>query len=262
MRRALTIVVAVLSCAGAARADEIVDPGGTGLLAQRQIANFGWGLTAGTDGFGKLELHAVALGVRGTLGPHHRHFTTLGAVDGTLNFRDDDPIRRVRLRGIDTLVLYSHDHIGYYARHESEWGGMPARRSHLGEAGFAFHFFDDPSDPYTGYAALTFGLGWDTLAVRGERESGLVVPVGVRVLTDPIAPVWLEASASGLARIHGSEGNHGARIEGVGHVRVHRGQMTTVSIVGSWRSVIEPARFESEGRIAEHIASLGMEGSF
>lgn len=266
MRRGLltcAIALALVSSASRALAEDIEDPAGVGLLAQRRIANFGWGLTAGTDGFGKLELHLTALAVRGTLGPHHRHFTSLGAVDGTVDFRDsEDPLRRARVRGIDTLVLYSHDHIGYYARHESEWGGAPERTSHIGEAGFAFHFFDDPSDPYTGYAALTFGLGWDSLEVGGERESGLMVPVGLRFLTDPAAPAWIEANASALVRTHGSEGNHGLRLEALGHVRVHQGYWTTVSIVGGYRAIVEPERFESQDTVAEHIGSVGMEGSF
>ena len=257
---ALAALVAAIGAPTAAAADEIVDPATVGLLAQRRIATVGWGLTAGSAGFGHLALRLDALRARGTVGPHHRHFTTLGAADGTFDFRSDAPLRRIRLQGIDSLLLYNHDHIGYYAHHESEWGGRPDRTSHLGEAGFAFHFFDDPDDPYTGYAAVTFGLGWDSLEVDGDRESGLLVPVGLRVHTDPVAAAWLDARAELLARVHGSEGNHGGRLEATGHLRVHRGSFSEVSIIGTYRAVIEPKRFGDHP--AEHIASAGMEGSF
>lgn len=249
-----------LGTAAPARADDVVDPATVGLLAQRRIATVGWGLTGGTSGFGHLALHLEALRVRGTIGGSHRHFTTVGAVDGTVNFRSEAPMERLRVQGIDTLVLYNHDHIGYYARHESEWGGMPERTSHLAEGGFAFHFFDDPDDPYTGYAALTFGIGWDSLRIDGDTESGLLVPVGLRFHTDPIAAAWLEARAELLARIHGREGNTGARLEATGRLRVHRGGFSEVSIVTSYRAVVEPQRFEDHP--VEHIASAGMEGSF
>lgn len=257
---AAAALAAALCAPAIARADEIVDPSTVGLLAQRQIGNVGWGLSAGTEGFGHLALQIEAMRVRGTVGPDHRHFTTLGAADGTLDFRSDRPLRRVRLQGIDSLVLYRHDHIGYYVHHESEFGGNPDRTSHQAEGGFAFHFFDDPEDPNTGYAALTFGLGWDSLTVGDVTERGLFVPVGLRVHTDPIAMAWLEARAELLARVHGSEGNHGGRLEASGHLRVHRGSMSQVSIVASYRSVIEPKQFED--RTAEHIAWAGMEGSF
>ena len=256
----MAAALALFAAPSLARADDVVDPATVGLFAQRQFANAGWGLSAGSAGFGHLALRLEALRVRGTVGAHHRHFTTLGGVDGTVDFRADHPLRRLRLQGIDTLVLYNHDHIGYYARHESEWGGTPERTSHLGEAGFAFHFFDDPEDPYTGYAALTFGIGWDSLRVDGQTESGLFVPVGLRVHTDPIAAAWLEARAEVLARIHGSEGNTGARVEATGRLRVHKGGMSEVSIFAGYRAVIEPQRFGDQ--VAEHIASSGMEGSF
>lgn len=261
-RNALCAAVALVAAASApsrARADE-GDEGMVGILAQRQLGNVGWGLAIGNAGVGNLALHVEALRVRGTLGADHRHFTTLGAADATVDFRADDPLRRLRLQAIDTLVLYDHDHIGYYAHHESEWGGAPERTSHMGEAGFAFHFFDNPDDPYTGYAALTFGLGWDSLEVNGLTESGLFIPVGVRFQTDPIAAAWLEARAQLLARVHGAEGNSGGRLETTGRLRVHRGSMSQVSIVASYRAVIEPKRFDDHP--VEHIASAGMEGSF
>lgn len=254
------IFVAALGAPTIARAEDVADPATVGIFAQRRIANVGWGLTGGNAGFGHLALRLEALRIRGTVGPHHRHFTTVGAADATVDFRAGSPLRRIRVQGLDALVLYNHDHIGYYAHHESEWGGTPERSQHLGEAGFAFHFFDDPEDPYTGYAALTFGLGWDSLRVDGLAESGLVVPVGLRVHTDPIAAAWLEARAAVLARIHGEEGNVGGRVEATGRLRVHRGGLSEVAIVTSYRAVIEPKRFE--GPAAEHIASAGMEGSF
>jgi len=257
---ASALVVAALAAPANARAEDVVDPTTVGIFAQRRIGNVGWGLTGGTAGFGHLGLRLEAVRLRGTLGPHHRHFTTVGAADATVDFRANSALRRLRLQGLDTLVLYNHDHIGYYAHHETEWGGTPDRTSHLGEAGFAFHFFDDPDDPYTGYAAVTFGLGWDSLDVDGVRESGLVVPVGLRVHTDPIAAAWLEARAQVLARIHGEEGNAGGRLEATGRLRVHRGGLSEVSIVTTYRAVIEPKRFEDHP--VEHIGSAGMEGSF
>lgn len=257
---AVAVIAAALVAPAIARAEDVVDPGTVGLLAQRQFGNVGWGLTAGTEGFGHLALRVDALRARGTLGPHHRHFTTVGSADGTLDFRHERPLRRIRLSAIDSLVLYRHDHIGYYVHHESELGGMPDRRSHAMEGGFAFHFFDDPDDPYTGYAALTFGLGWDSLTVDGETERGLFVPVGARVHTDPIAVAWLDARAELLARVHGSEHNHGGRLEASGHLRVHRGSLSQVSIVATYRGVIEPKRFDEHA--VEHIGWAGMEGSF
>jgi hypothetical protein len=264
MRRFQSTMVSLALAAGwplAAHAEELIDPSTVGIAAQHRIGTVGWGLTAGSEGFGELSVGLEALQLRGTIGPAHRHFTTLGAVDGTLDFRDQgDWLRRFRLRGIDAVVLYGEDHIGYYVEHESEWGGTPERTSHRGEAGFAFHFLDDPSDPNTGYAALTFGIGVDSLEVGGEREAGVIVPVGLRVVTDPAASASFEGRAELLTRTYGAEGNHGGRIEAVGRLRVHRGHWSHVSIVTRYRAVLEPVRFGE--RDAEHLASAGMEGSF
>ena len=85
MRRFQSTMVSLALAAGwplAAHAEELIDPSTVGIAAQHRIGTVGWGLTAGSEGFGELSVGLEALQLRGTIGPAHRHFTTLGAVDG------------------------------------------------------------------------------------------------------------------------------------------------------------------------------------